>query len=153
MPRFAYPQIAAVILAAVAVFTAAPAHAKPGQADFTPTSTSYRYDGTHGVFTADARYNTASRGHQLIWSLRLSESVRAIVLGDMACGAYVEGKRGYSDHHPAVPSDYQWHSIVSELQLDTQYRLVANCAFTAQNGSTTAPGRVDYSVVFTLHSS
>ncbi|WP_280425489.1 hypothetical protein [Nocardia carnea] len=65
----------------------------------------------------------------------------------------MEGKRGYGDHHPSVPADYQWHSVIPNLQLDTQYRLVASCAFTATNGHTTAPGRVDYSVEFTLHSS
>ncbi|WP_280397578.1 hypothetical protein [Nocardia carnea] len=119
--------------------------------DFTPTNTSHRYDGAHGIFTADAVYDPAN--YRLFWSLRLSDSVRAIVQGTMACGAHVEGKRGYSDHHPSIPADYLWHSSVPGLRLDTQYRLVANCAFTATNGHTTAPGRVDYSVVFTLHSS
>lgn len=42
--------------------------------------------------------------------------------------------------HPSIPADYQWHSVVPGLRLDIQYRLVANCAFTATNGRTTAPG-------------
>lgn len=149
MSRRSYHSIAAIVLAALAILTAAPANAKPGVADFTPAATSYRYEGDHGIFTGDAVYE----GRQLFWSLRLSDSVREIVRGDMACGATVEGKRGYSDHHPSVPADYQWHSIIPDLQLDTLYRLVASCAFTAQNGSTTAPGHVDYTVQFTLHSS
>jgi hypothetical protein len=132
------------------VLTAAPASAKPGEVDFTPANPSYRYEGGHGIFTGDAVYDPAN--YRLMWSLRLSDSVRAIVLGDMACSATVDGKRGYSDNHPVVPSNYQWHSIVPNLQLDTPYRLVASCGFTAQNGSTTAPGHVDYTVAFTLHS-
>jgi hypothetical protein len=156
MSRRPYPTILAVCLAELALVTAAPAQAKPGKVDFTPTNTSHRYDGQHGIFTADATYaNQDPTGqNRLFWSLRLSESVRAIVLGDvMSCGAYVEGKRQYSDNHPQVPADYQLHSIVPDLRPDTQYRLMATCAFTAQNGSTTAPGRVDYTVEFTLHSS
>lgn len=147
MSSFTYPAVLAGLLAAVV--TAAPATAKPGQADFTPTSTSHRYDGDHGIFTADAVYGPENK---LFWSLRLSEQVRAIVQGPMSCGAHVEGKQGYNDHHPGIPAEYQWHSVVPGLELDTQYRLVASCAFTAMNGHTTAPGRVDYSVVFTLHS-
>lgn len=149
MPRISYPKIVAAVLAVLTVF-AGPASAKPGEAHFAPTQTSYRYDGIHGIFTGDAVYGPEPK---LFWSLRLSESVRAIVVGPMSCGATVEGKRGYGDHHPSVPADYQWHSVVPKLQLDTQYRLVASCAFTATNGHTTAPGRVDYSVEFTLHSS
>src|SRR5690606_18967887 len=106
MPRFTYPKIAAVVLAVLTVF-AGPASAKPGEAHFTPASTSHRYDGAHGIFTADAVYGPENK---LFWSLRLSDSVRAIVVGPMACGATVEGKRGYGDHHPSVPADYQWHS-------------------------------------------
>ncbi|WP_067647849.1 hypothetical protein [Nocardia harenae] len=147
MSRCAHSAVIACILA---ILTAGPASAKPGQADFTPSNTAHRYSGDHGVFTADAVYDPANP--RLFWSLRLSDSVRAIVQGPMSCGAHVEGKRGYADHHPSIAADYQWHSVVPNLQLDTRYRLVANCAFTATNGHTTAPGRVDYSVVFTLHS-
>src|SRR5690606_29465502 len=123
---------------------------KPGQADFTPANTSHRYDGAHGIFTADAVYGPENK---LFWSLRLSESAAANAVRPMSCGATVEGKRGYGDPPPSVPANYQWHSVVPNLHVDTRYRLVANCAFTATNGHTTAPGRVDYSVVFTLHSS
>lgn len=148
MPRFAYPAVFAGVLAVLTAL-ASPAAAKPGYVDFTPTNTSHRYDGLHGIFTGDAVYGPENK---LFWSLRLSESVREIVLGDMSCGASVEGQPNYHDHHASIPSNYQWHSVVPKLEVDKQYRLVANCAFTAQNGHTTAPGRVDYSVVFTLHS-
>src|SRR5690606_28287543 len=77
MPRFTYPKIAAVVLAVLTAF-AGPASAKPGEAHFAPTQTSYRYDGIHGIFTGDAVYGPEPK---LFWSLRLSESVRAIVVG------------------------------------------------------------------------
>lgn len=146
-----------IVLAAVGLTAAAaPVRADtPGHVDYTPSNISYRYDGKHGSFTGDAIYASEhpDGGNRLIWSLRLSPSVQAIIRGDMSCGAYVDGKRGYSDSHASIPPDYWWHSVVTDLRLDTAYRLNASCAFTAQNGSTTAPGRVDYTVAFTLHSS
>lgn len=71
----------------------------------------------------------------------------------MSCGASVWGKPGYHDFHPSIPADYWWHSAVTALQLDTTYTLYAKCDFTAINGYTTAPGNVQYTVEFTLHSS
>lgn len=143
--------LAAAILAAAAPAAADP----PGKVDYTPANPSYRYDGVHGSFTGEAIYafQNPDGGNRLVWSLKLSPSVQAIVRGEMSCGAYVEGKTGYSDAHAAIPADYWWHSVVTDLDLDTTYRLLASCAFTAQNGSTTAPGHVDYTVTFTLHSS
>ncbi len=64
----------------------------------------------------------------------------------------MQGKPGYHDFHPEVPAYYQWHSVVTNLNLDRTYRLVARCDFTAANGYTTAPANVQYTVQFTLHS-
>ncbi len=72
MPRHPYPKIAAAVLAVLTVL-AGPASAKPGEAHFAPTQTTYRYDGAHGIFTGDAVYGPENK---LFWSLRLSESVR-----------------------------------------------------------------------------
>ncbi|MFI9414136.1 hypothetical protein [Nocardia gamkensis] len=38
-------------------------------------------------------------------------------------------------------------------ELDRTYKLEAKCDFTATNGHTTAPGNVQYTAEFTLHSS
>ncbi|MFQ6394987.1 hypothetical protein ACLMAJ_16170 [Nocardia sp. KC 131] len=57
-----------------------------------------------------------------------------------------------TDYRQGIPADYWWHSKVFNLQLDTTYQLRARCEFTAANGHTTAPGNVQYSVEFTLHS-
>ncbi|MEV6320551.1 hypothetical protein AB0M45_05040 [Nocardia sp. NPDC051787] len=113
-----------------------------------------RYDGIHGSFTGDVIYasQNPNGGNRLLWSLKVSTSVQALVQGPMTCGAIVDGKRGYSDFHPSVPADYWWHSAVTDLQLDATYRLRARCEFTATNGHTTAPGNVQYSVEFILHS-
>ena len=144
-----------IVLAIAGLIVAAPARAQtPGHVDYTPTNLSYRYEGKHGTFTGEAVYASAhpDGGNRLIWSLRLSTSVQAIVLGEMSCSASVDGKRGYSDSHIAIPADYWWHSVVTDLHLKTAYRLHASCGFTAHNGSTTAQGHVDYTVEFTLHS-
>ncbi|WP_378736203.1 hypothetical protein [Nocardia brasiliensis] len=134
----------------------APRHRGParGVYHYHPNDTRYRYDGLHGSFTGDVVYanQNADGGNRLIWSLRLSPSVQAIVRGPMNCGAVVEGKGGYSDYHAGIPADYWWHSVVTDLRLDTTYRLRARCDFTATNGYTTAPGNVQYSVEFTMHS-
>jgi hypothetical protein len=134
---------------------AAAPEARPGIYHYHPNDTSYRYDGQHGSFTGDVIYaaQNASGGNRLIWSLRLSPSVQAIVQGPMSCGASVIGKTGYHDFHPSIPADYWWHSAVTDLQLDRTYKLEAKCDFTATNGHTTAPGNVQYTVQFTLHSS
>ncbi|MCC3315394.1 hypothetical protein [Nocardia africana] len=122
--------------------------------DYHPGDQSYRYEGQHGTFTGEAIYATqnADGGNRLIWSLRLSPSVQAVVQGPMSCGASVVGKSGYHDFHPSIPADYWWHSAVTDLQLDRTYRLEATCDFTATNGHTTAPGNVRYTVEFTRHS-
>ncbi|WP_435592902.1 hypothetical protein [Nocardia sp. bgisy118] len=142
--------ILTVLLALAPKATGQPA----GEYHYHPHDTRYRYDGEHGSFTGDVIYasQNADGGNRLIWSLRLSPSVQAIVQRPMTCGAIVEGKRGYSDSHAGIPADYWWHSVVTDLRLDTTYRLVANCNFTAANGHTTAPGNVRYTVEFTLHS-
>ncbi|MFD4407374.1 hypothetical protein ACFWPH_31870 [Nocardia sp. NPDC058499] len=133
----------------------ATAAAQPGVYHFHPNDTRYRYDGAHGSFTGDVVY--ASRhpdgGNRLIWSLRLSSEVQSLIQGPMSCGASVHGKSGYHDSHPAIPADYWWHSVVTGLELDKTYKLYAKCDFTATNGHTTAPGNVQYTVEFTMHSS
>lgn len=146
---------AAAIIAAQFITSASPAGADnsaPGHVTFSQASPHYRYDGAHGTFTGDAVYAAQSPdgGNRLIWSLRLSESVQALIVGDMACGATVSGKRGYADDHPQIPKDYFWHSVVPELQIGTTYKLFATCHFTASNGSTTAPGHADFTIEFTL---
>ncbi|WP_328408109.1 hypothetical protein [Nocardia sp. NBC_00403] len=149
--------ILTALAAAAGILAAAtgPANAIPGYADFTPGKQDYRYDGDHGTFTGSAVYASQQPegGNRLIWSLQLSPYVQGLIVGNtMACGAYVEGKSGYSDNHSAIPADYRWHSMVPDLQLDKQYKLVMSCAFTAQNGYTTAPGHADFQRVFTLKS-
>ncbi len=150
----------AVLLACAATFlTPAPqAAAEPGTApgsyNYHPGDQSYRYEGKHGTFTGEVIYaaQNADGGNRLIWSLRLSPSVQAIVQGPMSCGASVIGKSGYHDFHPSIPADYWWHSAVTGLQLDRKYTLKAKCDFTATNGHTTAPGNVRYTVEFILSS-
>ncbi|MEV6136526.1 hypothetical protein AB0L63_10785 [Nocardia sp. NPDC051990] len=148
--------ILAALAAAASILATGAANAVPGYADFRPGAQSYRYDGEHGTFTGDAVYASQQPdgGNRLIWSLELSPYVQGLIVGNtMACGAYVKGKSGYSDNHSAIPADYRWHSVVPNLQLDKQYELVMSCAFTAQNGYTTAPGHADFQMVFTIHSS
>ncbi|MGW4329977.1 hypothetical protein ACWEKR_29290 [Nocardia sp. NPDC004573] len=142
-------------LSAILAAAAIPAHAVPGHADFTPNAPSYRYEGKHGTFTGDAVYafQQPDGGNRLIWSLTLSPYVQGLIVGDMACGAYVEGVSNYNDHHSAIPKDYRWHSVVKNLQLDRQYKLVMNCAFQATNGHVISPGHADFQMVFTLQSS
>ncbi|MBF6298860.1 hypothetical protein IU459_15095 [Nocardia amamiensis] len=148
--------ILAALATAIGVLAAGPANAIPGYADFRPGHQSYRYNGQHGTFTGDVVYASQQPdgGNRLIWSLTLSPYVQRLIVGNtMACGAYVEGKTGYSDNHSAIPADYRWHSVVPNLQLDKQYKLVMNCAFQATNGHVLSPGRADFQMVFTLHSS
>ncbi|RJO78002.1 hypothetical protein D5S18_06980 [Nocardia panacis] len=148
--------ILAVIAAAAAIAAAAPANAVPGYADFRPGDQRYRYDGEHGTFTGDAVYASQQPdgGNRLIWSLQLSPYVQGLIVGDtMACGAYAEGKTGYSDNHSVIPANYQWHSVIPDLQLDKQYKLIMKCAFQATNGHVVSPGHADFQMVFTLHSS
>ncbi|WP_327112130.1 hypothetical protein OHB12_27775 [Nocardia sp. NBC_01730] len=143
--------IIAALAAAAVVFAAAPVNADPGYADFRPGHQSYRYDGKHGTFTGDAVYASQQPdgGNRLIWSLQLSPYVRGLIVGNtMACGAYVEGKAGYSDNHSAIPADYRWHSMVPNLELDRQYKLVMSCAFQATNGHVVSPGRADFQMVY-----
>ncbi|MBF6127787.1 hypothetical protein [Nocardia brasiliensis] len=140
----------ATVFAGAPSATAAPA----GVYHFHPHDTRYQYNGAHGSFTGDVIYASQNPdgGNRLFWSLRLSPSVQAIVQGPMNCGAVIDGVRGYSDYHPGIPADYWWHSRVLNLRLDTTYVLRAHCEFTATNGHTTAPGNVQYTVEFTLHS-
>jgi len=153
--------LTALLFACAAAFLMPAQHAaaepgpNPGVYHYHPHDTSYRYDGKHGSFTGDAIYaaQSAPGGNRLIWSLRLSSSVQAIVQGPMSCGASVIGKTGYHDFHPSISANYWWHSAVTDLQLNRTYRLVAKCDFTANNGYTTSPGNVQYTVEFTLHSS
>jgi hypothetical protein len=147
--------IASASAMGVLVAAAAPANAVPGYADFTPHATSYRYEGKHGTFTGDAVYSfqQPDGGNRLIWSLTLSPYVQGLIVGDMACGAYVEGVANYSDHHSAIPKDYRWHSVVKNLQLDKRYKLIMDCAFQATNGHVVSPGHADFQMVFTLKSS
>jgi hypothetical protein len=134
--------IAALAIAVATACTAAlvgapPATAQPaGVYHYHPNDLRYHYDGQHGSFTGDVIYASQdpTGGNRLLWSLRLSPSVQAIVRGPMSCGAVVEGKRGYNDYHGGIPADYWWHSVVTDLRLDTTYRLRARCAFTATNG-------------------
>lgn len=144
--------------AATILAHASPAVAEPGTVpgiyNFHPGDQSYHYEGQHGTFTGDVIYavQDSNGGNRLIWSLRLSPSVQALVQGPMSCGASVIGKSGYHDFHPSIPADYWWHSVVTDLQLDRKYQLEAKCDFTATNGHTTAPGNARYTVEFTLHS-
>ncbi|MEU4341308.1 hypothetical protein AB0H00_08555 [Nocardia sp. NPDC023852] len=133
-----------------------PSERRARLADFRPGDQSYRYDGKYGKFTGDAVYASQQPdgGNRLIWSLQLSPYVRGLIVGNtMACGAYVDGKSGYSDNHSAIPADYRWHSMVPNLELDRQYKLVMSCAFQATNGHVVSPGHADFQMVFTLHSS
>ncbi|WP_156910279.1 hypothetical protein [Nocardia mangyaensis] len=148
--------LTALSAVSAALLASAPgAAAQPGHYDFHPNDTRYRYEGKHGTFTGDAVYarQDPRGGNRLIWSLRLSPYVQNMVQGPMSCGAAVVGKSGYHDSHPSIPADYFWHSTITGLQLDRTYTLAARCDFTANNGHTTAPGNVQYTVEFTLHSS
>lgn len=79
---------AKTIVAILALFIAAagPAVAEipgsaPGVYEFHPYDQHYYYDGPHGMLTSDAIYESDSPkgGTRVVWSLRLSWNVRALI--------------------------------------------------------------------------
>ncbi|MEV0080933.1 hypothetical protein AB0H58_31360 [Nocardia neocaledoniensis] len=128
----------------------------PVHAVFTPASQNYEYKDDNGRFTAGVIYSSESGGqlsNRMFWKLQLTPYVQSLIVGNtMACSANVDGMRGWSDNHPAVPADYMWHSTITDIQLNTPYTLRMRCAFRATNGHTTAPGEVKFAVAFSMNS-
>lgn len=127
----------------------------PVNAVFTPASQNFEHKDENGRFTAGVIYSSESGGtlsNRMFWKLQLTEYVQGLIVGNtMACSASIDGMRGWSDNHPAVPADYMWHSTVTDIQLHTPYTLRMMCAFRATNGHTTAPGEVRFAVTFAMN--
>nr|WTA71264.1 hypothetical protein OHB51_35305 [Micromonospora sp. NBC_00855] len=149
--------VATFIAVAAALAGPGPAGAQqPVNAIFTPASQNYEHKDQHGRFTAGVIYSAESGGtlsNRMFWKLQLTPYVQEMIVGDtMACSASIDGMRGWSDNHPAVPGDYMWHSTVTDIRLNTAYTLRMQCAFMANNGYTTAPGEVKFAVTFAMNS-
>lgn len=147
-----------IAIFALSIAVASPAAAEnpgaaPGVYEFHPRDQHYYYDGPHGILTGDAIYESDSPkgGTRVVWSLRLSWNVRALITSPMTCRTKVDNLKGYSDHHPDIPADYYLHSTIKGVQLEKWYTLRVSCDFTAVKAGQTAPGNVSYQFRFVLH--
>lgn len=81
------------------------------------------------------------------WSLRLSPSVQAIVLGPMTCWTTISGVSGNSDNHADIPADYLLHSSVA-IRRGANYSLRSRCDFKVMTDTGPTPSNVVTAIDF-----
>jgi len=139
--------VAAVVLmlVGVAVGVASPASAQPIPAShqFTPSDPSWVRENNVARFTGQVAYSSMT----FAWSLRLSPSVQAIVLGPMTCWTTISGVSGYSDNHADIPADYLLHSSAT-IQRGVSYSLRSRCDFKVMTDAGPTPSNVVTAIDF-----
>ncbi|MFF0497169.1 hypothetical protein ACFYU5_12240 [Nocardia aobensis] len=139
--RLADHAVAAVVflLVGLSVGVAAPASAQPIPAShqFTPNDPSWFRENNVARFTGQVAYSSMT----FAWSLRLSPSVQAIVLGPMTCRTTISGVSGYSDNHADIPADYLLHSSVT-IRGGVNYSLRSRCDFKVMTDTGPTPPRM-----------
>lgn len=147
--RFAPFTTFVAVAVALGLFASTAAAQVPEIANFTHEKQSFVFK-KHGTWTGDVAYESDTGfSNRLFWTLVLAPDVQAIIAGNtMACTATVDGISNYHDNHSPVPADYNWHSTVKDLVLDTPYTWRAHCAF----GTSEGPGGVRFAVSFVMRS-
>lgn len=137
--------VTAVALVLMGLGVAVPASAQPIPAShhFTPGAPSWVRENNVARFTGQVAFATMT----FAWSLRLSPSVQAIVLGPMTCWTTISGVSGYSDNHAGIPADYLLHSSV-KIQRGVNYSLRSRCDFKVMTDTGPTPSNVVTAVDF-----
>lgn len=159
MSRNIFTKAVTAVAVAAALLTASPAAAEkgetPGSFNYRPHDQHSRAEDANGLLMASAVYAKESPpgGNRLLWSLRLTPRVQAMMAGPMKCTATVDGKKNYQDHHASIPPDYFLHSTVKGLELDKRYALRICCDFYVSDVGKLVPANVTFVHVFKIHSS
>ncbi|WP_146097613.1 hypothetical protein [Nocardia nova] len=139
--------VAAVVLVLMGLGLggAVPASAQPIPAShqFTPNDPSWVRENNVARFTGQVAYASMT----FAWSLRLSPSVQAIVLGPMTCWTTISGVSGYSDNHADIPADYLLHSSV-KIQRGVNCSLRSRCDFKVMTDTGPTPSNVVTAIDF-----